>query len=91
MKKLLNVKPTGTDKDHKKIDLTDNNKLFSIISAERFGKIVKRRYNGKGYEKDKDIYYMLLVGINPNEMFHGDNLIETIEKVKQAYNNENSK
>ena len=76
----------------KKILFQCNPKIFSIISAERFDKILKRRYNQKDYEKDKDIYLMLHSGIDFS-LFTGDELLKNIAKINEAYtgNGESSK
>ena len=75
---------------HKTIQFTGHSKIFSIISAERFGKILKKRYTEEAYLKDKDIYYMLLTGINPQEVFSGDSLLSKIEDIKNVYSDSES-
>ena len=89
--KLVKLNP-DTDNGNKQIQFTGHHKIFSVISAQRFEKILKRRYNGDAYEKDKDIYYMLRTGINPDELFDGDSLLEKVNDIHLAYSgNENSK
>lgn len=91
IKKLVNIE-YPKDNSHKKVQFNGQHKIFSIISAERFEKILKRRYTGEAYEKDKDIYYMLSVGIDANEIFSGDNLLKKVNDIHLAYNEEeNSK
>ena len=69
---------------HKPIQFKCNPKIFSIISAERFDKILRRRYNLKDYKKDRDIYYILHHGIDVS-MFTGDKLLSNIETIHDAY------
>ena len=90
IKNLMSVAGKESSEEHKKIKFIGKPKIFSIISAERFEKILKRRYTGEAYEKDNDIYYMLITGINPYEEFQGDELLVNIKKIYEAYNNEQS-
>lgn len=88
IKRFVNIANNPSINEHKKIEFVGHPKIFSIISAERFEKILKRRYTGEAYEKDKDIYYMLSVGIEPREVFNGDNLLKNIKDIHEAYSGE---
>ena len=88
VKKL--VKTELLDKQ-KKIVFCGNHKIFSTISAQRFDKIIKKRYNDSSYSQDRDIYYMLGCGIQPDRVFFGDDLIKNIHLLYEAYNVEDEK
>ena len=70
---------------HKKIVFMGQPENFSCISAERFGKILKKRYNDLGYASDRDIYYMLANGIDAQSVFFGDDLMKNIHLLYEAY------
>lgn len=81
---------TPNDGPHKTIQLGLKPQNMSIISAKRFEKIIKRRYNEEAYRKDRDIYYILYHGINAEEIFTGDDLLENIEDLYLSYTQNNS-
>ena len=81
--KLVNL-PKYSEK-HKKVKFSGESKIFSIISAQRFDKILENRYNKEAYKKDKDIYYILRSGVD-SSIFKGDLLFENMQELKNVYN-----
>jgi len=82
VKNIISLEPDGK---HKDIQFKCDPKIFSVISAERFEKIIKRRYNDvEAYGKDRDIYYILKNCID-SRVFTGDELLSDIDKIYEAY------
>lgn len=90
IRRLYDLAESGDKSGTKKIEFVGEHKIFSIISAQRFGKILKRRYTEDTYLNDKDIYYMLRVGIDPQSIFGGDKLLDDLKKIKDAYSEDES-
>ncbi|MBQ9790449.1 MAG: hypothetical protein IJW24_02520 [Clostridia bacterium] len=83
VKKVCMLAPEGFE--HKKIGYKASPQRLSIISAQRFEKILKRRYNSEAYRKDKDIYYILYHGIDAKEIFTGDTLLDDLDELYASY------
>ena len=79
------------DGDHKQIHYQASPQKLSIISAQRFEKILKRRYTSEAYRKDRDIYYIISNGIDAKNIFTGDMLLDNLDKLYLSYVNNNEK
>ncbi len=75
--------------EHKKIHYSASPQILSITSAQRFEKILKRRYNDEAYRKDKDIYYILANGIDAKNIFMGDALLDDLDQIYRSYEKSN--